>query len=359
MRVAEPITMDAQTERELLALSKGRRVEARVQQRATVILLAAQGWQNKDIAEQVKLDRRQVALWRRRFIEGGVQALLQDAPRSGRASSVSSAVEWYILRATLEEQPASGSSWSARSLAAHLDLSATTVRRVWQRHGIVPNAPDTPNLSHAGHAANAQGIAKPRELSSSACLDQRLIEVVGLYMNLPERALVLSCGEHGAELRAQAGRSEGEVRAQMARLVAALKLMDRPVKPALPEAQRHEPWLRFLQGVQRRTPEHLQLHLIVEGPATYQHPAVQAWLAGHPRVFVHFPLAGASWLKRVQRNLNDFCEHGIHRHSFTRLPQVLQAIARHIDAHPRQRPPFSWTASAGPLAAAPHASSPT
>lgn len=146
MRVAEVIELGAQTERELRTLSKGRRVEARVQQRASVILLAAQGWQNKDIAEQVKLDRRQVALWRRRFIEGGVQALLQDAPRSGRAPSVTSAVESHILRTTLYEQPAAARQWSARTLASRLGLSATTIRRVWQRHGIKPHLPDLQDL---------------------------------------------------------------------------------------------------------------------------------------------------------------------------------------------------------------------
>lgn len=147
MRVAEVIELGAQTERELRTLSKGRRVEARVQQRASVILLAAQGWQNKDIAEQVKLDRRQVALWRRRFIEGGVQALLQDAPRSGRAPSVTSAVESHILRTTLYEQPAAARPWSARTLASRLGLSATTIRRVWQRHGIKPHLPDIEGLA--------------------------------------------------------------------------------------------------------------------------------------------------------------------------------------------------------------------
>jgi transposase len=146
MRVAEAIELGAKTERELRTLSKGRRVEARVQQRASVILLAAQGWQNKDIADQVKLDRRQVALWRRRFIEGGVQALLQDAPRSGRAPSVTSAVESHILRTTLYEQPAAARHWSARTLASRLGLSATTIRRVWQRHGIKPHLPDLQGL---------------------------------------------------------------------------------------------------------------------------------------------------------------------------------------------------------------------
>jgi transposase len=139
MRVAEAIELDAKTERGLRTLSKGRRVEARVQQRASVILLAAQGWQNKDIADAVKLDRRQVALWRRRFIEGGLEALLQDAARSGRTPSVTRAVESLILSRTLHEQPAEATHWSSRTLAAHLGLSATTIRRVWQRNGIKPH----------------------------------------------------------------------------------------------------------------------------------------------------------------------------------------------------------------------------
>lgn len=139
MRVAEAIELDAKTERALRTLSKGRRVEARVKQRASVILLAAQGWQNKDIAIEVKLDRRQVALWRRRFLEGGLQALMQDAVRSGRTPSVAIALESHIVSTTLHEPPPAAAQWSTRTLAAHLGVSATTVRRVWQRNGIKPH----------------------------------------------------------------------------------------------------------------------------------------------------------------------------------------------------------------------------
>lgn len=139
MRVAEAIELNAKTERSLRTLSNGRRVEARIQQRARIILLAAQGWQNKDIAVEVKLDRRQVALWRKRFIDGGVQALLQDAPRTGRSPSLTSAFESHIVRTTLHDPPAEAAQWSSRSLAAHLGLSATTILRVWHRHGIKPD----------------------------------------------------------------------------------------------------------------------------------------------------------------------------------------------------------------------------
>jgi transposase len=138
MRVAEAIELDAKTERALRTLAQGRRVEARVKQRASVVLLAARGWQNKDIAEEVRLDRRQVAVWRKRFIEGGLEALMQDAPRSGRTPSVTSALESHIVSTTLYEQPAEAAQWSSRTLASYLGLGATTIRRVWQRNGIKP-----------------------------------------------------------------------------------------------------------------------------------------------------------------------------------------------------------------------------
>src|SRR3990167_3613618 len=135
MRVAEAIELDAQTERGLRTLSKGRRVEARVQQRASVVLLAAQGWRNKDIADEVKLDRRQVALWRRRFVEGGLQALLQDAARPGRTPSVTPEVESGLPSPALPPPPAAAARLSPRALGSHLGLGAPAIRRVWQRNG--------------------------------------------------------------------------------------------------------------------------------------------------------------------------------------------------------------------------------
>ena len=179
MRVAEKIELDAQDERELRILSKRRRVEARVQQRASVILLAAKGWQNKDIATEVKLDRRQVALWRRRFIEGGTKALLQDASRSGRTPSVTAQIESRIVETTLNDKPPAATHWSTRTLAAHLGLSATTIRRVWARNGLKPHLQRTFKLSR-----------DPRFVD-------KLFDVVGLYLEPPDKAIVLSCDEAG------------------------------------------------------------------------------------------------------------------------------------------------------------------
>jgi transposase len=139
MRVAKQIGLDAQVERELRILSQRRRVEARLQQRARVVLLAAKGMQNKDIAVEVGLDRRQVALWRQRFLDGGIDALRKDAPRSGRPASVMAEMESRIVQATLHDKPVNATHWSTRTLAEHLGVGATTVRTAWRHNGLKPH----------------------------------------------------------------------------------------------------------------------------------------------------------------------------------------------------------------------------
>jgi len=177
MRVAKTIELDERTAGELRVLSKGRRVQARLQQRALVVLLAAQGWQNKDIAVQAGLDRRQVALWRQRFLDAGIDALRKDAPRTGRPATVTAEVESRILHATLHDKPVNATHWSTRTLAEHLGLGATTIRRVWRSNGLKPH------------------LSRTFKLSRDPRFEDKLIDVVGLYLNPPEHALVLSCDE--------------------------------------------------------------------------------------------------------------------------------------------------------------------
>ena len=325
MRVAEAIELDAQTERELRKLSKGRRVEARVQQRASVILLAAQGWQNTDIAEAVKLDRRQVAMWRRRFIDGGVQALLQDAVRSGRTPSVTQSVESLIVSRTLREQPAEAAHWSTRTLASDLGLSATTIRRVWQRNGIQPHLQDAPSSSQR------RSTSQP-------------IDVVGLYLNPPERALVLT------GLPTKPGRvsttSRDPQRSGLAILFAALNLLNGARTSVFQARYHHEAWMKFLRLIDRKTPRHQPLHLIAESGATHEHPEVLAWLARHPRFVMHFAPSSASWLKTVTRFLSAIPEEQIGRDSLTDMAGLLQAMAQYLENRHEHPKPFIWTVSA-------------
>lgn len=337
MRVAEAIELDAKTTSELLTLSKGRRVEARVQQRASVILLAAQGWQNKNIALEVKLDRRQVALWRRRFIEGGLPALLQDASRAGRTPSVTSEVESHILHTTLHEQPASGSPWSTRTLALHLGLSATTIGRVWRRNGIQP------------HLNEAFKIAPPPPV----CFDNGWIDVVGLYMNPRERVLVLCCDVNGhvhmpnrTQPVVDGALASDHGRHALTSLLPALKKLEGTVISGCQDRHHHEDWFKFLRLVDRQTPRHLQLHLIVDNQATHKRPKVQAWLARHPRMVVHSTPANTPWLSAVRRFFREIDHHGIARDRFTSPPELQQAIALYTEQSNKEPRPFLWTVSA-------------
>lgn len=341
MRVAEAIELDEQTERGLRTLSKGRRVEARVQQRASVILLAAQGWQNKAIADAVKLDRRQVALWRRRFIEGGLQALLQDAARSGRTPSVTLAVESLILSRTLDEQPAAAAQWSTRTLAAHLGLSPTTIRRVWQRNGITPHLRATFN----------DAARRPR-------FEDRRIDVVGLYLHPPDRALVLSYddksrspalqrippGQPGSP--AQAGTMTLDLAGQgMPALFAALHALDGALSSTRQHSHRHEALLRFLQRVHRQMPPQRQLHLIVDHHAGHAHPKVQAWLGRHERMVVHVTPAGVAWFNMVKRFFRGIAEHRIGSDSFNHVAELQRVMSQHLKALQTCPAPVTWTPS--------------
>jgi transposase len=186
VRVAKTIELDEHAERELRLLAKRRTVQARLQQRALVVLLAAEGWQNKDIAVKAGLDRRQVALWRQRFLGGGIDALRKDAPRSGRPATITAQIESRIVQATLHDKPINATHWSARTLAEHLGVGATTIRRVWHSNGLKPH------------------LSRTFKLSRDPRFEDKLLDVVGLYMNPPEHALVLSCDERARSRRSTA-----------------------------------------------------------------------------------------------------------------------------------------------------------
>ena len=341
MRVARTIELEGDTQRELRMLVKRRTVEARVHQRALVVLLAAEGWQNKDIAVEVGLDRRQVALWRQRFLSGGVDALRRDAPRSGRPATITAEIESRIVQATLHDRPVNATHWSTRTLAAHLGIGATTVRRVWQGNGLKPH------------------LSRTFKLSRDPRFEDKLLDVVGLYMNPPEHALVLSCDEKSqiqALNRTQPGLPmkrgrAGTVTHDYTRhgtttLFAALNTLDGSVISMCQPRHRHSEWLKFLRLINRSTPKHLSLHLIVDNYATHSHPEVQKWLARHPRFVMHFTPTSASWLNMVERFFRDITDKRIRRDSFTSVAELELAIDLYVAHHNIDPKPFIWTASA-------------
>jgi transposase len=346
MRVAKTIELDAPTQRELRILSQSRRIEVRLQQRARIVLLAAKGLQNKDIALEVGLDRRQVALWRQRFLEGGIDALRKDAPRSGRPASVMQEMESRIVQVTLHEVPTDATHWSTRTLAEHLGVGATTVRRAWRNNGLKPH------------------LSRTFKVSSDPHFEDKLLDVVGLYLNPPEHALVLSCDEKSQiqalnrtqpGLPMKAGRA-GTVTHDYKRhgtttLFAALSTLDGRVISMCQPRHRHTEWLKFLRLIDRSTPKHLSLHLIVDNYATHKHPAVQEWLAKHPRFHMHFTPTSASWLNMVERFFRDITDKRIRRDNFTSVAELERAIELYVAQHNDDPKPFIWTASASDILA--------
>ena len=178
MRVAKPVQLSAEDERRLRSLAKAKRVEARVHSRARIVLLAASGMSDKDIAHKLGIDRRVAARWRARFLSSGVDGLLQDATRPGRPRTARSSVNvQQVVHVTLEQTPAGATHWSTRTLAAHLGTSASAVARIWRAHGLKPHRVESFKLSNDPHFVD------------------KLEAIVGLYLDPPEHALVLCCDE--------------------------------------------------------------------------------------------------------------------------------------------------------------------
>ena len=347
MRVAKSVELSSDDDRRLRILSKRKRVEARAQLRARIVLLAADGTSDMDIAAALNIDRRVAARWRARFLAAGVDGLLQDAGRPGRPRSARAAVsEEQVVHTTLQQKPAGATHWSTRTLAAHLGTSASSVARIWRAHGLKPHRVRTFKLSNDKHFV------------------EKLEDIVGLYLNPPENALVLSCDEKTqiqALDRTQPGLPFKRGRAQtmthdykrngVTTLFAALNMLTGKVLSMIDPLHRHQEWLRFLKMIDRSTPKNKHLHLIVDNYATHKHPEVQKWLAKHKRFHIHFTPTSSSWLNMVERFFRDITDKRIRRGVFASLADLESAINDYIAVHNTKPKPFIWTAKASDILA--------
>jgi len=347
MRVAKPVQLSTDDDRRLRILSKRKRIEARIQMRARILLLAAEGMSDKDIAQKLGTDRRVAARWRARFLAAGVEGLLQDATRPGRPRTARQAANVeQVVRITLEEPPEGSTHWSTRTLAAHLGTSASAVARIWRAHGLKPHRIKSFKLSNDPHFID------------------KLEDIVGLYLNPPEQALVLCCDEKTqiqALDRTQPGlplkRGRGKTmthdykRNGVTTLFAALNMLTGKVLAMTDQLHRHQEWLRFLKMIDRKTPKNKDLHLIVDNYATHKHPEVLAWLKKHPRFYMHFTPTSSSWLNMVERFFRDITDQRIRRGVFTSVPDLEAAINEYIAVHNAKPKPFIWTAKASDILA--------
>jgi len=341
MRVACPIVLTEEERGTLERWSRGRSTPARQVLRAKIVLWAADGMKNKDIAPRVGTDRLTVARWRSRFAQKRLAGIAKDAPRSGRKPIRRNQVARLIVERTTQTRPANATHWTTRTLAEELGVSPSMVLRVWHANHLKPH------------------LTRTFKLSNDPRFVDKLVDVVGLYLNPPDHALVL-CADEKSQIQAldrtqpslpiYPGRcgtmTHDYLRHGTTTLFAALEMAEgRLIGTCMPR-HRHQEWVRFLELVDRETPRDLDLHLIVDNYATHKHPKVQRWLARHPRFHVHFIPTSSSWLNLVERWFREITDKRIRRGTFTSVAQLVQAIVDYIAAHNQNPESFTWTAKA-------------
>jgi transposase len=341
MRLARPVVLNPEQKEMLEQCARARSRSVRLVERARIVLLAADGKQDKEVAAELNITAHKAARWRNRYLDLGLTGLEKDAPRAGRTPRIPASTVKQVIHKTTQEKPAQATHWSTRSMAAAMDLSPATVRRIWHKHGLKPHLVET------------------FKVSSDPRFAEKLEAIVGLYLNPPEHALVLCCDEKsqiqaldrtqpGLPLkRGRAGTMTHDYKRNgTATLFAALNTFNGKVISLCQQRHRHQEWLRFLRLVNDATPGHKQLHLIVDNYATHKHPAVQRWLKAHPRFHIHFTPTSASWLNMVERFFRDLTVNRLRRGVFRDVMELVNAIDAYVDHHNENPKPFIWTASA-------------
>jgi len=308
--------------------------------RARIVLMAAEEKSNTQIARELGVSRPTVIMWRQRFGEEGPQALCETRPGRGRKPTISSAKVKAIVTATTQTKPAGQTHWSCRSMAKAQGVSPATVQRIWDAHGLKPHR------------------VKAFKLSNDPRFSEKLTDVVGLYLNPPEKALVLCVDEKSqiqaldrtqASLPMKKGRAgtmtHDYKRNGTTTLFAALNTLDGSVVGQCLPRHRHQEFLKFLRHLDREFPGERDLHLIVDNYRTHTHANVNAWLAKHPRFYLHFTPTSSSWLNLVERWFRELTDKAIRRGVFHSVPDLIEAINEFLAAHNEDPQPFIWTAS--------------
>ena len=341
MRVAPAIVLSDEIRLRLEKLARGRSTPVRVAQRSRIVLLAGKGLQNKKIAMQMNIAPRMASLWRERFLALGVDGLLKDASRPGRTPSISTQTITQVIEKTTQSKPANATQWSRSTMAQEAGISESSVGRIWRSHGLKPHR------------------VMSFKVSNDPLFADKLEAIVGLYLNPPEHALVLSVDEKSQiqELvRTQPGRPLKKGRCQTmthdykrngtTTLFAALDVASGEVFGLCQEKHRHQEWLKFLRMIDQTVPVDKEIYLICDNYATHKHEKVQRWLEKHKRFHVRFTPTSASWLNMVERFFRDITQNRIRRGVFQDLEQLITAIGDYIDGHNQNPKPFIWTAKA-------------
>lgn len=338
-RTAEPIILFPEERSTLDTWSRGRKIPARLVERAKIIGMAADGVQSKEIARRLGVSRPTVQLWRQRFLALRLNGLEKDAPRPGRIPEIPKKKIDAVVNATLHSTPLNATHWSVRSMAKAQGISRMAVQRIWKQHNLKPHLVETFKLSRDKHFL------------------EKLHDVVGLYLNPPDKALVL-CVDEKSQIQAldrtqpglpmKKGRcgtmTHDYKRNGTTTLFAALSMLDGKVIGDCMPRHRHQEFIRFLKRLDSETPAELDLHLIVDNYGTHKHPRVKSWIGRHPRFHLHFIPTSSSWLNLVERWFREITDKRIRRGTFKNVPALIAAIRAYLANHNQNPKVFVWSA---------------
>jgi putative transposase len=326
---------------QLESFARSRSLPASLSMRARIVLASADGEANSSIAERLTLHKATVGKWRASFVERRIAGLYDDV-RPGPPRSIRDEQVAHLIKTTLHTKPADGAThWSVRSVAAETGISKSSVQRYFQLFGLQPH--------------RTEGF----KLSTDPFFVEKLRDVVGLYLNPPDNAIVISVDEKSqcqALERTQPmlplgfGYVEGVThdykRHGTTTLFAALDVMSGAVLASCKERHRHQEFLSFLKEIDESVPPQLDVHCIVDNYATHSHPKVKAWIAARPRWHMHFTPTYSSWINQVERFFALITDKAIRRGSFTSVKQLVSKITHFVDSYNDKCQPFRWTATA-------------
>jgi len=345
MRVAEKIVLSDSEKISLKKNINSRAVSVRLLERSKIVLLAAGGMDNKRIAEELKITPNKVGKWRNRFAEGGMESIRKDRPRGanhGGKNTLSQAkLREKIIEKTTREKPFNATHWSTRSMAEALNTTHSFVHRVWQSVGLKPH------------------LEKTFKVSNDPDFEEKLSDVVGLYLNPPENAVVF-CIDEKTSIQAldrtqpglplKKGRcgtmTHDYKRNGTSTLFAALDVATGCVTGECFQKHTHKEFLKFLKTVESQTDKDVDLHIIVDNYATHKHEKVNNWLKRNRRVFLHFTPTSSSWLNLVERFFGLLTEKQLKRGIFRSVEDLERVIIDYIDNGNKNPKPFVWTKSA-------------
>jgi len=325
-------------------LCRSGKTPVRLKQRLSVVLLADEGLSNGEIAEHLPMNAHTVGRWRNRYSEGGYDAIAKNLPRGATMNGVRDSsyakLRQRIVKITTTEKPVGATHWSTRTLAKRLGTNPMFVSRVWRDNGLKPH------------------LVKSFKVSNDPKFEEKLTDVVGLYLNPPENAAVFCVDEKSsiqALDRTQPGLPMKKGRAGTmthdykrngtSTLFAALNVFTGEVIGECKQRHRHQEFLSFLKTVEKQTPKDLELHVIIDNYSTHKHQKVKNWLKRNKRVTLHFIPTSSSWLNLVERFFGLITDKAIRRGVFTSVKDLEEKLMQFISNHNEDPVPFTWTKS--------------